>query len=65
MYNNKIREYRKMQGITLTKLAKEAGITPGYLCHLEKGHKKNPSMQIMENISKGLGKSIAEIFFDE
>lgn len=65
MYNNKIREYRKMQGITLTKLAKEAGITAGYLCHLEKGNKKNPSMQIMENISKGLGKSITEIFFSE
>ena len=62
MYNNKIREYRKMQGITLTKLAKEAGITPGYLCHLEKGHKKNPSMQIMENISLNTtyyGKDIA------
>ena len=54
-----------MQGITLTKLAKEAGITAGYLCHLEKGNKKNPSMQIMENISKGLGKSITEIFFSE
>ena len=56
MYNNKIREYRKIQGITLTELAKKAGITAGYLCHLEKGTKKNPSMQIMENIAKGLRK---------
>lgn len=64
MYNNKIRKYRKMQGITLTKLAKEAGITAGYLCHLEKGSKKNPSMQIMENISKALRKKYnRSIFF--
>lgn len=63
MYNNKIREYRKMQGITLTKLAKEAGITAGYLCHLEKGTKKNPSMQIMENIARALRKKYYKNIF--
>ena len=63
MYNNKIREYRKMQGITLTKLAKEAGITAGYLCHLEKGRRTNPSVIIMERIAKVLNKTVSEIFF--
>lgn len=65
MYKNKIRKYRKDKKITLEELAKEIGISTGYLCHLEKGTRNNPSTTIMEKIAKGLNKSIAEVFFDE
>lgn len=64
MYKNRIREYREKQGIKLTDLAQKIGISNGYLCHLEKGSRVNPSIQVMEKIAKALGKNIAEIFFD-
>ncbi len=64
MYKNKIREYRKQKGMTLEELAEKAGISIGYLCHLEKGTRLNPSVQIMENIAKVLEKDIVEVFFN-
>ena len=63
MYKNKIREYRKKEGMTLEEMAGKIGISIGYLCHLEKGTRKNPSTNIMEKVAK-LGKNIAEIFFE-
>lgn len=65
MYKNKIKQYRKDQGMTLEELANRIGISIGYLCHLEKGTRNNPSTKIMEKIAKGLKKSITEVFFDE
>ncbi|MBO5479229.1 MAG: helix-turn-helix transcriptional regulator [Clostridia bacterium] len=64
MYKNQIREYRKQKGMNLYELADKAGISTGYLCHLEKGTRSNPSIQVMEKIAKVLGKNIAEIFFN-
>lgn len=63
MYTNKIREYRKERGMTLKELSKKIGISTGYLCHLERGTRKNPSMEIMEKIANTLNKPVAEIFF--
>lgn len=65
MYKNKIKTYRKNEKMTLEELAKITGISTGYLCHLEKGTRNNPSTKIMEKISKALNKTIAEIFFCE
>ncbi len=62
MYKNKIKYIRKEKGITLLKLAELANISAGYLCHLEKGTRKNPSLEVMERISKALNKSINEVF---
>ena len=64
MYISKIRRIRDKKGMTLEKLAKLAGISVGYLCHLEKGTRKNPSIEVMENIAKALDKTIIEIFFE-
>lgn len=63
MYKNNIKMYRKEKGLTLRELAEKTETTAGYLCHLEKGTRKNPSTKIMEKISKALGKTIVEIFF--
>ena len=63
MYKNRIKELRKNQGLTLEELSNKTGASIGYLCHLEKGTRTNPSTQIMERIAKALGKTIAEIFF--
>lgn len=65
MYKNKIKETRKEQGITLMKLSNITGISAGYICHLEKGTRKNPSAQMMEKIASALNKSVQEVFFDE
>lgn len=64
MYNNRIMEIRKSKGITLIKLAQNSGISAGYLCHLEKGNRSNPSVEVMNRIAEALNKSIAEVFFE-
>jgi len=65
MYKNKIKETRIKQGLTLMKLAEITGISAGYICHLEKGTRKNPSAQMMEKLALALNKSIYEVFFIE
>ena len=63
MYKNKIKEYRTKRGLTLKEVAEKCGISAGYLCHLEKGKRDNPSIEVMENIAKVLDKTIPEVFF--
>lgn len=63
MYQNRMKQIRKKKGITLTDLSKKTGISIGYLSHLENGSRKNPSIEIMDNISKNLGKSVSNVFF--
>ncbi|MBQ2917458.1 MAG: helix-turn-helix transcriptional regulator [Clostridia bacterium] len=65
MYHNQIKKIREEKGLTLVKLSDLSGISVGYLCHLEKGSRSNPSIDVMEKISKALSKTIAEIFFVE
>lgn len=63
MYINKMRSVRLSKNLTLDDLAEMTGISAGYLCHLEKGSRKNPSVQVMEAIAEALGESVVEIFF--
>ena len=65
MYKNSLKKYRKEKGLTIEALAEKAGISSGYICHLEKGDRKNPSIRIMEQIANALNKSVAEVFFDD
>jgi len=65
MYKNKIRKYRKEKGMRQKDLADKSGISVGYLSHLEKGSRVNPSTEVMECIANVLDKSIPEIFFEE
>ena len=64
MYSNRIKKIRLEKGMTLENLAGKCGISVGYLCHLEKGRRKNPSITIMENLAKALDKTVSEIFFE-
>ena len=63
MYKNQVKKVREEKGMTLVKLSELSGVSVGYLCHLEKGSRKNPSIGIMDKISKALNKPITEIFF--
>lgn len=62
MSYNYINKIRKEKGITLSELSMLSGVSVGYLCHLEKGTRKNPSFEVMERIAQSLGKTITEIF---
>ena len=63
MNTNKLKKNRKAQGMTLNKLSELSGVSMWYICHLEKGTRKNPSKETMEKIAKALDKSVIEIFF--
>ena len=63
MYHNQIKKVREEKGLTLLKLSDLSGVSVGYLCHLEKGSRSNPSIEVMVNISEALNKRITEVFF--
>lgn len=63
MYKNKLKYIREEKGITLLQLSKVSGVSVGYLCHLEKGSRNNPSLEVMEKISNALNKTVSEVFF--
>ena len=65
MYKNMIKKYRKEKIMTLKELAEKSGVSAGYLCHLEKGNRDNPSTEVMENIARALDKTIPEVFFSD
>lgn len=60
---NKLREIRKEKGMTIKELSDISGVSVGYICHLERGTRKNPSRKIMKKISNALEKTMVEIFF--
>lgn len=61
-YNN-ISKYRTELNLTLSDLSKLTNLSVGYLCHLENGSRKNPSMNTMVKICKALNKSLSEVFY--
>ena len=62
MCKNQIRKYRIEEGLTLKELSSKLGISTGYLCHLERGTRQNPSFELMKKIANELGQTIDEIF---
>ena len=64
MHKNNMRNIRNNKDMTLERLSELTGISVGYLCHLEKGTRSNPSMQVMELIAMGLESSVTEVFFN-
>lgn len=63
MQKNSLKSIRKEKGMTLKEVADIAGVSAGYICHLEKGSRKNPSREVMEKVAHALNRSISEIFF--
>lgn len=61
---NNIRKYRIEKGYKLEELAELVGLSTGYICHLERGSRKNPSYEVMKKISLVFNKIISEIFED-
>lgn len=59
---NKIKEIREKKGITQGELARLTGLSVGYICHLERGSRANPSYNTMVVISKALNEDVAVVF---
>ena len=59
---NKIKEIREEEGIKQYALAKMSGLSEGYICHLEKGNRGNPTYKTMVKISRALKRKVQEVF---
>ena len=59
---NRIREIRKQQGIKQYELAEMSSLSEGYICHLEKGTRDNPSYKTMVKIATALKRKVQEVF---
>jgi transcriptional regulator with XRE-family HTH domain len=58
MLGDNIRKYRNAKKLGVNDLGRAVGISPSYISALEKNNKKNPSMELLENIANILGVSI-------
>ena len=63
MYKNRMKEIRLNKGFTLEYVSYNSDVSVGYLCHLERGSRNNPSMQVMERIAWALESTVADVFF--
>lgn len=59
---NSIKEIREQEEISQERLAELTGLSNSYICHLEKGNRKNPTYKTMEKISKALNRDVKEVF---
>ena len=59
---NKIEQIRKEIGISKSDLSLRSGLSVGYICHLEKGTRSNPSYTAMKKIAGALNRNIADVF---
>ena len=50
MYINSLRKIRKEKNMTIKELSDLSGVSMGYICHLERGTRKNPSRDVMETL---------------
>lgn len=63
--NKKIKIARVLADKSQMDLAKETGLSKEYISALERGITDNPSLKVMKKLSKALGVSVTELFFDE
>ena len=63
MEKNNLKKYRKQKNMTIRELSEISGVSMGYICHLERGTRKNPSKEVMKKIADALEKNVIEIFF--
>jgi transcriptional regulator with XRE-family HTH domain len=60
-----IRRRRQQQGLSLTDLARLAGVSKGYLSQIEAGVATRPSAQTLFKLARALGTSMAELLGEQ
>lgn len=58
----RLRSLRRARRLTLRTVAENAGISEGYLSQVERGTAANPSIATLQQISKALGLTMADLF---
>ncbi|MEN1966943.1 helix-turn-helix transcriptional regulator [Lentibacillus sp. N15] len=58
MIGGKLKKLRQERGYSLTRLAKEAGVSKSYLSYLERDLRENPSLQTLEKVANTLNVSL-------
>jgi XRE family transcriptional regulator of biofilm formation len=56
-----IQTIREAKGMTQRDLATKAKVTAGYIAQLELGVRKNPSLEVLQRISRALGVPVTEL----
>lgn len=56
-----IKKLRENRGITQAGLAEAAGLSQSYVCQLENGYGKNPSLETVTAIAEVLGVKLDEL----
>lgn len=64
MIGEVIKQRRVDKGLSLTELADRAGIAKSYLSAIERNIQGNPSIQVLEKISKVLGVSVQTLLLE-
>jgi XRE family transcriptional regulator of biofilm formation len=64
MLGGELKRVRTQKGVKQNELSKKVGITAQYLCAIENGRAKNPSVQIMKNLAAALDTTVQELFFN-
>lgn len=62
---NNLKKYREEKGYKLQDLANLTELSIGYICHLERETRSNPSYKVMKKIALILEKKISEVFPEE
>ncbi|KAB7671709.1 helix-turn-helix domain-containing protein [Bacillus sp. B1-b2] len=65
MIGERIRYLRLQKGYSISRLAKESGVSKTYLSNLDRGIQDNPSLQILEKIAKKLGTSVDHLISED
>ncbi|MEK5441862.1 helix-turn-helix domain-containing protein [Fredinandcohnia sp. FSL W7-1320] len=65
MIGSRIKELRRQKSLTITELAKRAGVSKSYLSYIERDVQKNPSIQFLTKISKPLDTNIEFLLGEE
>ncbi|WP_201319222.1 XRE family transcriptional regulator [Paenibacillus sp. EPM92] len=65
MIGKRIQLYRQKKRLSLTDLAKRAGVAKSYLSSIERNIQKNPSIEFLNKIAEVLGVQIEALIKDE
>lgn len=61
MVGDKIKRIRESKNISLRKLAFKSQVSPSYLCYLENGLSKNPSIDVVIKIAQALEVDVTDL----
>lgn len=56
-----LRRYRRALRLTQSELAERAGVSAGYISHLETGKRANPSLPVMGRLAAALHITVGEL----